>query len=154
MSVAVTQALSHAVRLDQYPKSLIDIYITVLENDGSDLAAAITCASMALADAGIEMYDLVAGCTVIAVDGQLLMDPTRDETNKQHGLTIAYMPAFDEVSGVVQSGEMDFQLFTDAIHAGVAGCAQVNLVQQSCLRAANESGDGADAEDTDAAMKS
>lgn len=29
------------------------------------LAAAITCASVALADAGIEMYDLVTGCSAV-----------------------------------------------------------------------------------------
>ena len=31
----------------------------------SALAASITCASVALADAGVEMYDLVAGCSVV-----------------------------------------------------------------------------------------
>jgi len=145
LSVAITQALSHAVRLDQYPKSLIDIYITVLENDGSDLAAAITCASMALADAGIEMYDLVAGCTMVEVGGQVVLDPTVEELQgSNHALTIAYMPAFDEVSGVVQSGEMNLNIFSEAVQACVAGCAQVNLVQQTSLRTANEGGDGSD----------
>jgi len=33
----------------------------------SALAAAVTCASLALADAGIEMYDLVTGCSAVGV---------------------------------------------------------------------------------------
>lgn len=31
------------------------------------LSAAITCASLALADAGIEMYDLVVGCSAVSI---------------------------------------------------------------------------------------
>lgn len=45
----LSQTLSAAVRLDQYPKSLIDLSILVLEDDGSAFAAAVTCASIALA---------------------------------------------------------------------------------------------------------
>ena len=37
----------------------------VIENDGSALAAALTCASLALASASIPMYDLVIGASVV-----------------------------------------------------------------------------------------
>ncbi|GFN97500.1 exosome complex component mtr3-like, partial [Plakobranchus ocellatus] len=59
LSVLVLEALEPAVCLHKYPKSQINIFITVLQHDGSALSAAITCASVALASAGIEMYDLV-----------------------------------------------------------------------------------------------
>lgn len=36
----------------------------VLQADGGELAVATICASMALADAGIELYDLVTACSV------------------------------------------------------------------------------------------
>jgi len=63
----IQQAFLPAVRLNLYPKSSIDIYITVIENDGTTacLAAAITCASIALTDAGIQMYDLVAAASAV-----------------------------------------------------------------------------------------
>ncbi len=51
--------------LDKYPKSTIDIYILVIESDGGCLPAAITAASMALCNAGIESYDLVPSCSVV-----------------------------------------------------------------------------------------
>ena len=44
----------------------MDIFVTVLQNDGGSLEAGITCASLALADAGIEMYDMVAACSVVS----------------------------------------------------------------------------------------
>ncbi len=48
----------------RYPKALIDVYVMVLEEGGSSLATAITAAAAALADAGIEMVDMVIGATV------------------------------------------------------------------------------------------
>jgi hypothetical protein len=41
------------------------VYALVLENDGSALAAAITCAGLALADASVPMYDLVVAATLV-----------------------------------------------------------------------------------------
>lgn len=50
--------------MDKFPKAQVDVYAYVLENDGGALAAAITAASLALTDASIEMYDMVAACNV------------------------------------------------------------------------------------------
>jgi len=41
--------------------------VLVLENDGSALAAAITCAGLALADASVPMYDLVVAATLVCM---------------------------------------------------------------------------------------
>lgn len=58
------QSLEPAVMMDKFPKSQVDVYAYVLENDGGSLAAAITAASLALIDASIEMYDMVAACNI------------------------------------------------------------------------------------------
>ena len=59
-------ALQSAVQRHTFPKSNVDVYCLVLECGGSDAAVAITAASLALADAGIEMYDLVSACSVVS----------------------------------------------------------------------------------------
>ena len=106
-----------------------------MEDDGSALAAAITCASLSLANAEIEMKDLVAGCTLGVEGKRLIMDPGATEAAKQTtGLTVAYMPSIDEISGIIQSGEMPFELQAHAVQACVTGCGQINEVQQVCLR--------------------
>ena len=74
LSTAVTEAFSHVILLEKYPKSIINAYITVLEAAGGVLGVAICCASMALADAGIECKDLVAAAGVARVAGSLLLD--------------------------------------------------------------------------------
>ncbi len=49
-----------------YPKSQLDVFITVLEDDGSALSAALTCASLALADGGVHMFDILLGTSVVS----------------------------------------------------------------------------------------
>ena len=61
----VQAALQSAVQRHTFPKSNVDVYCLVLESGGSDVAVAITAASLALADAGIAMYDLVSACSVV-----------------------------------------------------------------------------------------
>jgi 3' exoribonuclease family, domain 1 len=64
----VQQALASSVRLDLLPKSVIDIFITVIEYDGieSCVAAATVTASTSLAKAGIEMLGLVVSCAGVS----------------------------------------------------------------------------------------
>ena len=58
---------------------------------GDATSSAITCSSMALADAGIEMYDLVAACTVVKVDFAFHTISTKPLTNA-HNLSISPPP--------------------------------------------------------------
>lgn len=65
MSSILTQALSPAVMLAKLPKCVVSIYVVVLESDGGELAAAINCASLALIDAAVEMYDIVTASEAV-----------------------------------------------------------------------------------------
>ena len=67
ISLLVQQSLESSVILTKFPKSVIDIYILVLQADGSIVSASINCASLALADAGIEMFDLVSSCSSVSI---------------------------------------------------------------------------------------
>ena len=48
-----------------YPKSQVDVFVVVLENDGSTLATSLTAAGLALADASIHMFDLIIGASLV-----------------------------------------------------------------------------------------
>ena len=53
LSASLEQAVSASIQLDRFPKSVLDINVYVLEDDGCALAASITCVSLALIDAGM-----------------------------------------------------------------------------------------------------
>ncbi|KAK2560102.1 Exosome complex component MTR3 [Acropora cervicornis] len=75
----IVQALEPALCLDKFPKAQVDIFITVIENDGNALSAGVLCASVALGEAGVEMYDLVSSCSLVQKGVTSIMDPTFEE---------------------------------------------------------------------------
>lgn len=64
---ALQQALEASVQLDKFPKAVFYVSAMVLEAGGADLAVLITAASVALADAGVELYDLVPAVQVVGI---------------------------------------------------------------------------------------
>ncbi|KAJ1675668.1 3'-5'-exoribonuclease [Spiromyces aspiralis] len=108
ISAIISQALCPSIRLELYPKSSIDVYITVIESDGRNatIAAAINCASAALVDAGIEMYDLVASTSLGRFEDHWVVDCTQTEENEADGSTlIAFMASANEVTQFIQQGK-------------------------------------------------
>ena len=107
-SLLVQAALAAAVRRDAYPKSTIEGRLLVLEDDGATTGACVSAASLALAHAGIEMYDLAVGATVVQLGDALLVDPSRPEEDAAQGaVALAYMPAVDELSQYALTGQFD-----------------------------------------------
>lgn len=86
-SSMLLRTLESIVLLDRYQKTAFDINLLVLEDDGAVLSASLAAASLALADANVEMRDLAAGATVHILGGEaagersgmLLLDCDGDE---------------------------------------------------------------------------
>lgn len=133
------QALEQSVRLDLFPKAVVDIFVVVLENDGSALEAAITCASMALADAGIELYDFVAACSVGVADNQVLIDYTNQELPAlQTTALLALMPSLNETTHFLLAGETDTQLINELVQVGGDGCSKMQSLMKEALKHSTE----------------
>ena len=58
-------ALAAAIRFETFPKAVLDVQCLVMESGGAVLPAAVCGASLALAEAGIEMLDLVSSVSVV-----------------------------------------------------------------------------------------
>merc|ERR1711934_1041273 len=54
------EAIYPTIQVHKYPKMKINVSIVVVEDDGCSLAASVNAASLALANAGLQMYDFVA----------------------------------------------------------------------------------------------
>jgi exosome complex component MTR3 len=117
--------------MDKIVKTHVQIYCLVLENDGSAscLAAAISCASMALVNANIEMYATVVGSACGALNSGIFLDPTMDEENEAKGIVVlAAMPALNQVTHLIQTGEMSADVSTLAISLCDDACAHINTL--------------------------
>ncbi|KAK2175858.1 hypothetical protein NP493_702g03026 [Ridgeia piscesae] len=132
-SLLLQNALEPAIMLDKFPKARMDVFVIVLQDDGSALAAAISCASVALASAGVEMYDLVAGCSLTLSGDVKLLDPsTEDEYTSEKqtdasdtsygAVTVGLMPSLKQISALSQEGEMTLDTANQVIQPSATPC--------------------------------
>ncbi len=136
ISSLVETALGCAVCLDSFPKSQLDIYIKVLQDSGDVLTPAIISASIAIADAGIEMYDLVSACSVAFDNENIVVDPSSDELNSEQpigSLTIGYLPSLNLISCMVQKGKIYSERNPAAVKACIEGCLRIHTSMQECI---------------------
>ncbi|KAJ1726409.1 3'-5'-exoribonuclease [Coemansia biformis] len=131
ISLMLEHAIAPAIRLEAYPKACIDAYVTVIESDGkaATIAAAINCISAALADAGIEMYDSVAACSMGLTGARWVADCAQPEEDAAScSMLIAYMPSADEVTYILQHGKTTPEQTDQAVQTCTNMCARVYAV--------------------------
>lgn len=90
---AVESTFNEVVLLKLYPRSQIDVTITILQQDGGAVAAAMNAVTLALIDAGIPMYTFIsaitAGTSMTETIPQAILDLSSLEENDVPWLTIA-----------------------------------------------------------------
>jgi len=129
------KALEGAVMLHTFPKTTVDVFALVLESGGSDLPIIISCASLALADAGIMMYDLVTSVSVSCFRKNIIIDPTSDEEAWQDGsLVVAFMPARKEITQLTLTGEWSDGRITNAVELCMDACIKLGDILRDRLK--------------------
>ncbi|GIL61021.1 hypothetical protein Vafri_15395 [Volvox africanus] len=136
---AMQQALEPSVQLDKFPKAVFDVSAMVLEAGGSDLPILITAASVALADAGVELYDLVPAVQLSKQAGQLLLDPSLEESGAEEGsLLVSLMPEPNEVTSLTVRGLWADSEMRDGLELALGACGQLKAAMREALLAAVE----------------
>ncbi|GAB2275068.1 Exosome complex component RRP41-like [Dionaea muscipula] len=131
------KALEGAIILESFPKTTVDVFALVLETSGSDLPLIVSCASLALADAGIMIYDLVTAVSVSCHGSNLILDPLVEEESYQEGsLMITYMPSREEVTQLTITGEWSPTRIHEAMNLCLSACSNLGNVMRSCLKEA------------------
>ena len=121
-----------------YPKSQIDVFVTVIEDDGSTLAAAITASGLALADASIQMFDTLVGASIKRVKNRVFIDPDKteeemyDETECGQ-MTIGFQPSLEQVALVSQEGHVNLESLTKDTKQLSKMCTELMPIVHSCL---------------------
>jgi exosome complex component RRP41 len=135
LSKVIREALEPAIFLEYYPKTAIQVYIEILQADGGTRCAGITAASLALADAGIPMRDLVAACAAGKADGKLIVDlmDTEDKVGDAD-VPVAFMPNLNAITLLQMDGSLSVDEFENAISMAIGGCKQLYSLQKEALK--------------------
>ena len=134
ISKVIREALEPAVIVEDYPRTAIEVWVEVLQSDGGSRVAGITASSLALADAGINLRDLVVGCSCGIVDGQVVAD--LDDTEDKEGsgdMPVAIMPNLDRVTLLQVDGIYSRDQFQKAFELAIEKGREVYAMQREAL---------------------
>jgi exosome complex component RRP41 len=135
LSKVIRESLEPSVFVDLYPRTGIDVFIEVLQADGGTRCAAITAASLAIADAGIPMRDLVVACAAGKIDDTVVLDlmDTEDKVGAAD-VPVAFMPNLNAITLLQMDGVLAPEEFEEALNMAVEGCKKIYTMQKDALR--------------------
>ncbi|MDC7951063.1 exosome complex exonuclease Rrp41 [Methanomassiliicoccaceae archaeon COG_1] len=135
ISKLISEALSSVVQVDLYPRASIDVYIEILQANAGTRCAGLTAASVALADAGIPMRDVVPAIACGKADGQVLLDLNKEEDNfGQADVPLAIVPSTDEIVLLQMDGNMTRDELGRGLDMAFAAAHEVYDLQRDALR--------------------
>jgi exosome complex component RRP41 len=134
ISKIISEALEYVVFTENFPRTSIDVYIEVLQANAGTRCAGLTAASVALADAGIPMKDLVPSVAVGKVNDQVVLDLQKEEDNYgQADVPIAMIPRTGEVLLLQMDGHLTRAEFGRAMELAQPALMQIYAAQKDAL---------------------
>lgn len=118
---SIKSTFEPVVHTHLYPRSQIDIFVQVHQQDGGVLPAAINASTLALLDAGIAMQDFVASVSCGIHTTSPMLDLSNTEEQDLPHLTVAVLPRTKQVTLASLETRLHVerfeQIFTLAIEA-------------------------------------
>jgi len=135
LSKVIREAVEPAIFSKYYPRTTIDIFIEVLQSDGGTRSAGICGVSLALADAGVPMRDLVVACAAGKVDGKVVVDLCDAEDKLgEADLPVAMIPSSGTVTLVQMDGNLSPEEFDRALSMAMDGSRKIYEMQKEALK--------------------
>ncbi|HID20252.1 MAG TPA: exosome complex exonuclease Rrp41 [Methanophagales archaeon] len=128
------EALDPVILRELYPKTAIEVYVEVLQSDAGTRTAGINAASVALADAGIPMKDLVSSVAVGKIDGEMVLDLDAMEDN--HGeadMPIAMIARTNTITLLQMDGRLKKEEFERGLKLAMNACHKIYELQRTAL---------------------
>jgi exosome complex component RRP41 len=136
------EALSRVVLGDRFPNTMINVNVEILQADAGTRCAGLSAASVALADAGIPMKDMVSACAAGKVGNHVVLDLGKKEDNfGKADVPIAIMPHTGDVVLLQMDGDLSPAEFKKALKLAKEGCMMVYEEQKRALKAKYDGGE-------------
>ncbi len=136
ISLVTESALLPALKLEEFPNAVVDVFVEIVQADAGTRCAGICAASLALADAGIPMKDLVCAISAGKVGGKILIDLNKYEEDYEGGSTdmpVAFLPRRNEISLLQLDGGMKKDEIMKAVELAKKSCEKILEVQRKAL---------------------
>ncbi|RME32236.1 exosome complex exonuclease Rrp41 [Candidatus Woesearchaeota archaeon] len=138
ISMVTELALLPVVNLEDWPNAVVDVFIELPQTDAGSRCAGISAASIALADAGIRMQDMVAACAVGIVDGSVVVDLNYEEEAWEEGnvadIPLAVIPSTGEISLLQMDGKVTKEQLMQAITQAKPVFERIADIQRAAIK--------------------
>jgi exosome complex component RRP41 len=138
ISYVTEKALLPVLDLNDFPNAVVDIFIELPQTDAGTRCAGICAASMALADAGITMKDLVSSISVGKVDDKVVVDLNYDEEAYEDGgvadIPVAMIARTGEITLLQMDGEVTSEDLKNALEMAKKASIKITEVQRKALK--------------------
>lgn len=126
ISLVIRQTMEASILTDLMPRSQIDIFVQVLQADGGTRSACINAATLALADAGIPMRDIVTSCSA----GYLCSTPLLDLNYVEDSaggpdVTVGILAKMDKVTLLQMDAKLPMDTFENVMGLAIEGCKAI-----------------------------
>nr|BAD22331.1 putative exosome component 4 [Oryza sativa Japonica Group]BAD22495.1 putative exosome component 4 [Oryza sativa Japonica Group] len=126
ISLVIRQTMEASILTHLMPRSQIDIFVQVLQADGGTRAACINAATLALADAGIPMRDIVTSCSA---DLNYIEDSAGGPD-----VTVGFLTKMDKVTLLQMDAKLPMDTFETVMDLAIEGCKAIaNYIRELSL---------------------
>jgi exosome complex component RRP41 len=130
------EALEKSVFLEKFPNTQIEVWAQVLDSNAGSRAAALTASSVALADAGIPMRDLITAVAVGRIDGKIVLDLNKEEEDAPDAvdMPIGLMLNTKEIVLLQMDGLFSKKEWDEAFELALKGIEEIKKLQVKALK--------------------
>ncbi len=139
ISEVISKAFENVILVEKYPRAMFEVNMEILEAAAGTRCAALTAATVALADAGVPMTGLVSAVASGKAGGKVILDLGKEEDNYgEADLPVAINHTTGEIVLLQMDGHLSPEEFDEAVDLAVDGCKQVLEYQKKAIMAAFE----------------
>lgn len=135
----VQSSLTPSINLDMYPKSGLDLFITVI-NKGSNskalIAACVNAATVALIDASISLRDMVTCSSAVLLDkNSIYLDPEFPTPSAKLDMVMSFMTARNgEIVGMaIDGGEITLDILDLCVNENLRAATDIRTLINGVL---------------------
>ncbi len=136
VSMVIEKALTSVLDLKEFPGGVVDVFIEIIQSDSGTRCAGICAASLAIADAGFKMKDLISAVALGRIDNDIYVDVTKDEEDIEGmaDVPVAYLPSSGKIVLLQCDGFLKKEQLKEILKIGKKVCLEIYKVQQKALK--------------------
>ena len=134
MQTSLVRTFEKNLMLHLYPRTVIEVEVHVLQQDGGLLGCLVNGITLACIDAGIAMYDYISGVSVGLYDTTPLLDINSLEEAAMSEVTLGVVGKSEKLSLLVVEDRIPLDRLESVLAIGIAGAHRIRDLMDVAIR--------------------